>query len=58
MLAPALLDVYDTWEKPGTMGVTSRTGIVSVIYKKGDKKLYCKLQTYILQFVRIDCKKH
>ena len=37
MLAPALLDVYDTWEKLGTMGVTSRTGIISVIYKKGDK---------------------
>ena len=37
-LAPVFLDVYDSWEKLGTMGVTSRTGILSVIYKKGDKK--------------------
>ena len=37
-LAPALLDVYDSWGKLGTMGVTSRTGIISVKYKKGDKK--------------------
>ena len=37
-LAPVLLDVYDSWGKLGTMGVTSRTGIISVKYKKGDKK--------------------
>ena len=37
-LAPVLLDVYDFWGKLGTVSVTSRTGIISVIYKKGDKK--------------------
>ena len=33
-LGLVLLDVFDTWGKLGTMGVTSRTGIISVIYKK------------------------
>ena len=33
-----LLDVYKSWGKLSTMGVTSRTGFVSVKYKKGDKK--------------------
>ena len=37
-LAPVLLDVYDSWGKLGTMGVTSRTGIIFVIYKKGHEK--------------------
>ena len=37
-LAPVILDVYDSWGKLGTMGVTSRTGIISAKYKKGDKK--------------------
>ena len=37
-LAPVSLDVYDSWGKLGTMGVTSRTGIISAIYKKDDKK--------------------
>ena len=37
-LAPVLLDVYDSWAKFGTMGVTSRTGIISTIYNKGDKR--------------------
>ena len=37
-LAPVLLDVFDSWGKLGTMGFTSRTGIISAIYKKDDKK--------------------
>ena len=37
-LAPVLLDIYDVCEKLNTMDVTSRKGIMSVIYKKGDKK--------------------
>ena len=37
-LTPVLLDVYDSWGKLGTMGVTSRTGIILVKYRKGDKK--------------------
>ena len=37
-LAPVLLDVYNSWVKFGAMGVTSRTGIISFIYRKGDKK--------------------
>ena len=36
-LAPVLLDVFDYWGKLCTMGVTSRTGITSSIYKKCDK---------------------
>ena len=37
-LAPLLLGVYDSWWKVGTMGVTSSTGIIFAIYKKGDQK--------------------
>ena len=33
-LAPVLLDVYDSWGKLDTMGVTYRTGIISAIYKR------------------------
>ena len=33
-LAPVILDVYDSWGKLGTMGVASRTRIISAIYKK------------------------
>ena len=38
-LIPVLFYVYDSWGKLGTMGVTSRTGIISVIYKKVIKKI-------------------
>ena len=33
-----LLGVYDSWSKLVTMGVSSRTIAISVIYEKGDKK--------------------
>ena len=33
-LTPVLLDVYDSWGKLGTMGVTSRTGISMIFYIK------------------------
>ena len=40
-LAPILLDAYDSWEKIGTMGVTSRTGNISVISViSGDKFIH------------------
>ena len=43
-LTPVLLDVYDSWGKLGTMGVTSRTGISMIFYiKKVIKKI---LQNY------------
>ena len=29
-LAPVLLDIYDSWRKLGTVGVTSITGTISV----------------------------
>ena len=32
-LSPILLDVYDSLRKLGTMGATSRTGNICVIYK-------------------------
>ena len=37
-LVSVLLDVYDSWGKLDTIDVTSRTRIISVIHKKGDKK--------------------
>ena len=52
---------YDSWGKLGTISVTSRTGIISAIYKKGDKRnvenyrpilflnLYYKIYTKILK---------
>ena len=56
-----LLDLYDFWGKLGTINVTSRTGIISAIYKKSDKgdiesyrptsflNLYYKFYTTILK---------
>ena len=38
-LAAVLLDIYDSWGKLGTIGVTSRTGIISAIYKKVIKQI-------------------
>ena len=32
-LPPILLDVYDFLKKLGTMGATSRTGTICIIYK-------------------------
>ena len=32
------LDIYDSWGKLGTMAIISGSGIISSIYKKGDKK--------------------
>ena len=37
-IAPILLEVYDSWKQPGIIGISSKAGIISVIYKKGDKK--------------------
>ena len=37
-LAAVLLDVYDCCGELGTVGVTSRKGIISFVYKKGDRK--------------------
>ena len=60
-LAPVLLDVYDSSGKLGNITVTSRTVIVSSIYKKSDKRdienyrhisflnLYYKIYTKILK---------
>ena len=56
-----LLDVYDSLGKFGTISVTSRTGVISATYKKGDKRdiekyrptsflnLYYKIYTTILK---------
>ena len=33
-----LLYVYDSWEKCGTISVTSRTGTIPATYRKGDKR--------------------
>ena len=37
-LSPILLDVFESWDKFDTMAISSRTGLMSVIYKKIDKK--------------------
>ena len=37
-VAPTLLEVYNSWKQLGIIGISSRKGIISVIYKKGDKK--------------------
>ena len=37
-VAPILLEVYDLLKQLGIIDISSRTGIISVIYKKGDKK--------------------
>ena len=37
-LAPILLGMFHSWDKLDTMGVSSRTVVISVIYKKVDKK--------------------
>ena len=37
-LASIPLEVYDSWNQLGIISTSSRTGIISVIYKKGDKK--------------------
>ena len=37
-IAPILLEVYNSWKQLGIISISSRTGIISVIYKKGDKK--------------------
>ena len=37
-LAPILLEVYNSWNQLSIIGTSSKTGIISVIYKKGDKK--------------------
>ena len=52
-LSPIFLDVYQFWEKPGTMGGSSRTGVISVIYKKGEIK-YCKIQTHLTSKFRLE----
>ena len=42
-LVPVLLDVYDSYGKLGTMGVTSRIGISMIFYIKKEIKM---LQNY------------
>ena len=37
-LLPNLLVVFHSWDKLDTIGVSSRTGVIPVIYKKGDEK--------------------
>ena len=39
-LAPVLLDIYDSSGILGTTDVTSRTGIMSVMYENGDSNDY------------------
>ena len=52
-LVPVPLDVYESRGKLGTMGVTSRTGIISVKYKKGDIKILQTTDPYIILKARL-----
>ena len=45
-LAPAFLDVYDSWRKFDTMGGTYRIGIISVICKGDTKKILQTLDPF------------
>ena len=38
-ISPILLDLYNSWNELAIMGTTSTTGIISIIYKNGDKKI-------------------
>ena len=42
-MAPILLEIYNSWKQLGTIGISSRTGIISVIYKKRQQKRHGKL---------------
>ena len=37
-ILPNNVYIYQYWEKFGNMGVTSRTGFISLIYEKGNKE--------------------
>ena len=48
-----LLNVYDSWGKLRTINGTSRTGIISAIYKKSNKRdieNYRPISTYTLYY--------
>ena len=53
------MDVFDSWEKLGTMGVTSRTGISILYIKKMIKKIlqnYRFISTETLKFILLILK--
>ena len=52
-LPPILLELNESWKQLRIRGFSSRTGIISVIYKKGDKKRYCQLQTHFTPKLRL-----
>ena len=53
-LALILVEVYDYWKQLGIIGISFKTSIILVIYKKGDKKeKYGKLQAYVTFKLRL-----
>ena len=47
-LPPIFLGVVHFWDKLATMGVSSRTGVKYVIYKKADKRDIAKCRPLLL----------
>ena len=45
-----ILYVCQSWKNPGMIGVSSRTGVISAIYKKGDKEDIVKYRPISLIF--------
>ena len=53
-LFPICLDVYYSYYKLVTVGVNPRTGVIFVIYEKGDKKGI--LKDRLISLLNLDCK--
>ena len=51
---PILLGLFHSWDKFDTMGMSSRTGVISVIYKKDDKKDTAKYS--LISLLNLDFK--